>query len=116
LTNIKTFFANLPILTIFTSKFTKLIPNLILISICFVAILHQETNGLFQQQIKFYKMKKLELNQMENLEGGNDCQDRVLGAAAGIITGSAFGGPVSLMVGLTFGTILALGSVACGRN
>jgi hypothetical protein len=62
-------------------------------------------------------MKKLELNQMENLEGGmNDCQDRILGAAAGIITGSAFGGPVSFMVGLTIGSIVAVGSVACGRN
>jgi hypothetical protein len=59
-------------------------------------------------------MKKLELNQMENLEGGNDCHDRVYGWAVGVFVGSLFGGPVSAMIGGTVASLVMLGSVACG--
>ena len=59
-------------------------------------------------------MKKLEVNQMENLEGGNDCHDRVYGWATGIVVASLFGGPATALLGGTVASLVFLGSVACG--
>ena len=51
---------------------------------------------------------------MENLEGGNDCHDRVYGWATGIVVASLFGGPATALLGGTVASLVFLGSVACG--
>lgn len=54
-------------------------------------------------------MKKLELNQMDNLNGGTasaDCQDEALGFLTGAVVGGTLaGGVVGMMVGGTVGLI-----------
>lgn len=60
-------------------------------------------------------MKKLELNQMENLNAGAACHDRLYGAGVGIMVGSAIGGPVAFLGGATIGLLVMMASVGCGK-
>ena len=57
-------------------------------------------------QLNYYFMKKLELKQMENLEGGKSCNDDAIGYLIGAtVAGTIAGGPVGFMVGATVGLI-----------
>ena len=67
-------------------------------------------------------MKKLELNQMENLEGGGSCQRFLVShsdlsasdacvicsAAGGAAAGSIFGGPAGFLTGWVGGAVSGL--------
>jgi hypothetical protein len=61
-------------------------------------------------------MKKLEISQMENLQGSGPCATRFYGFATGLFVGSLFGGPVAAMAGGTAASLIMLASVACGNS
>ena len=61
-------------------------------------------------------MKKLKLNQMENLEGGKNCQDEALGfmvgaTVGGTLSGGAIGFMVGGLIGVVGGTFMSIAKV-----